>query len=345
LNHNDHNAALGGSSNSLSPDETCSKPRAILRNLADVEEREQRWISPGRIPIGHVSGLTGDPGVGKTNMLLSLAAIVAEAEVWPDGVQGESGPVLYIDGENGEVELKRRLLAQHFTAWDNLRVMSEIYRVGDTVPFSLNLHLPLLEEAIRDFKPIWVIIDPLVAFHSNDENTAVEVRRLMSDLGRLAEQHDIAVTFIQHPNKSLQSPTLYRVRGSLDFVAAARAILRVEMSNDQRTRLLHVDKLNLGPKAAPLAFRLDDGFVEWLGLAQATAARSQRQKAVDVIRSILNYGPEEADAIFVALGHEGISKRTGERAKKDLGVRSLKDGPQGHWWWELVSTNGGSPKS
>lgn len=320
-----------------------SETRAILLDLSQVEDREPRWIWPGRIPRGHVSLVTGDPDVGKTLVLLSLAATVAEGEPWPDGQPNEGGRVIYIDGENGEHELKRRLVAQNFSAWDNFRMMSEVDQHGEPRPFSLSHHLAALGAAVRDFNPSWVVIDPLVAFHDRKENDATEVRALITDLARIAEAYDIGVTFLQHPNKSFLAPTNYRVRGSLDFVAAPRAVLRVELSEDQETRFLHVDKLNLGPKPPAIAFRIEGGWVEWLGPRNVVGAKSQKQLAREQLLSILGYGPIEANDLFEALEYEGISRRTVERAKKELGVISVKDGPDGPWRWELPATNGTAP--
>ena len=78
-----------------------------LKNLKDTSPPENLWLWPGYIPLGSITLLTGMPGVGKTLALLSWAYIVASGGTWPDGSPSAQDRVLFIDGENGEAEVKR----------------------------------------------------------------------------------------------------------------------------------------------------------------------------------------------------------------------------------------------
>ena len=346
MDHDDISASAEGASNKETSSGRRWQPRAILRDLEQVEHREQEWIWKGWIPRGAVSMGAGDPGVGKTLMALDLASTKAAGGIWPDGSVAEPGPVLYIDGENGEAELKRRLVGQEFNAWGDFRLLSDVDAGGRPVPFSLTTHLPALEDAIASFGPEWIIVDPLVAFHSKDENKATEVRELLSSLGRLAERHDLGITLLHHPNKSLMAQGIYRVRGSIDFVAAVRAMFRVELLNDQVTRLLRMEKLNLGAMPASLAFQIrGDGWVDWLGEHGSPQPKSQRARASDLLLLLLAQNAIPVTSLTEVAEDEGISWRTFERAKRDLGVISLKQGPDGPWFWGLPSLNGAATKS
>ena len=44
--------------------------------LADVQPEQVTWLWPGRIPAGKLVTLDGDPGLGKSVLGLSVAAIV-----------------------------------------------------------------------------------------------------------------------------------------------------------------------------------------------------------------------------------------------------------------------------
>jgi hypothetical protein len=49
-----------------------------------------RWLWPGRVPLGGLTLLAGDPGVGKSLLTLDLAARVSRGAPWPDELEQES---------------------------------------------------------------------------------------------------------------------------------------------------------------------------------------------------------------------------------------------------------------
>src|SRR5262249_42750622 len=59
-----------------------------LTRLAMVKPEPVRWLWPGRIPLGMVTVLDGDPGLGKSTMLLDLAARLTRGDRMPDGSPG-----------------------------------------------------------------------------------------------------------------------------------------------------------------------------------------------------------------------------------------------------------------
>src|SRR5262249_60393033 len=48
--------------------------KAVTVKLSDVKPTKVRWLDPGRIPLGTLTILDGDPGVGKTSVALDYAA-------------------------------------------------------------------------------------------------------------------------------------------------------------------------------------------------------------------------------------------------------------------------------
>jgi hypothetical protein len=102
-------------------------------------------------------------------------------------------------------------------------------------------------------------------------------------------------------------------------------------------------KNNLTQTGAPQAFGLDDGGVFcWLGNCDATIAEfdgkrkqpdNQFTKARKLIENTLVKGPALAADIMEMAEEQGISYKTLNRAKKELGVVSEKRGAQ--WYWLL----------
>jgi hypothetical protein len=57
----------------------------VLLRLVDVEPHSIAWLWPGRIPLGKLTLLVGDPGHGKSLLALDVAARVTRGLPWPDG--------------------------------------------------------------------------------------------------------------------------------------------------------------------------------------------------------------------------------------------------------------------
>src|SRR5205823_6553945 len=71
-------------------------PRAHTRRFADIQRQPVQWLWPGWIPLGKLTLLDGDPGLGKSTLLLDLAARVSRDGVMPDGSRGTSGAVVLL---------------------------------------------------------------------------------------------------------------------------------------------------------------------------------------------------------------------------------------------------------
>src|SRR3990172_3145876 len=106
------------------PTQNGSKPKAsrptettgpILLCLADVVPKPVRWLWPGHIPLGKLTIIDGDPGLGKSLMTLDLAARTSTGSPMPDGsrgdVQGPAGVVLLTAEDDPEDTIRPRLHA------------------------------------------------------------------------------------------------------------------------------------------------------------------------------------------------------------------------------------------
>ncbi|MBA3485324.1 MAG: AAA family ATPase [Pirellulales bacterium] len=77
------------------PDPRCNtdEPRWLRQTapdnfcLANLPTQEVNWLWPGRIPIGKVTLLVGDPGVGKSLIALDVAARLTAGAPWPDAAE------------------------------------------------------------------------------------------------------------------------------------------------------------------------------------------------------------------------------------------------------------------
>ena len=84
-----------------------------VRCVADVEIKPVRWLWPGRIARGKLTMIAGDPGLGKSQVTVALAATVSTGGEWPvDGSACERGSVLILSAEDDVADtIKPRLMA------------------------------------------------------------------------------------------------------------------------------------------------------------------------------------------------------------------------------------------
>jgi len=69
--------------------------------LSEVQTQEVHWLWERRIPLGKITILDGDPGMGKSLLATSLAACVSTGRPMPDGTPGRQGGVILIAPEDG----------------------------------------------------------------------------------------------------------------------------------------------------------------------------------------------------------------------------------------------------
>lgn len=59
--------------------------------MSEVECEEVSWLWPGHLPLGKLTVIDGDPGLGKSFLTLDLAARVSQGRTMPDGSHGVAG--------------------------------------------------------------------------------------------------------------------------------------------------------------------------------------------------------------------------------------------------------------
>jgi hypothetical protein len=232
-----------------------------LEWLDDVKAKRVAYLWPGRIPLGKLTILVGDPGIGKGHVVVDIAARVARHEAtWPHRPEMPvpHGASLYLTTEDDSADtVKPRLLA---AGWDGGRVAVKKLEAAvslGTPPGRAELDAMIL--SVPDAR--LVVLDPLVSFIGKvDPWKDARVREVLDPLNQVAALRGVAIVGIMHMTKDGERQALYRTSGSVAFVAASRATYAVIPDPDDPTRrLLGCLKLNNAPKPPVLAFRLVDG--------------------------------------------------------------------------------------
>lgn len=328
------------------------EPDLRLINMETVEVEQIEWLFYPFIPFGKVTIIQGDPGEGKTTMVLQIIAKLTRGEkILPEQEQAteektraeiaadsdvklsessiEPVNVIYQTAEDGLGDtIKPRLLA---AGADCSRVL-----VIDDREQPLTMLDIRLEEAIMQTKARLVVLDPIQGFLGAevDMHRANEIRPLMKRVAVLAEKYRCAIILIGHMNKNSNGKSSYRGLGSIDFQAAARSVLIVGRIKDEpEIRVVCHVKSSLAPEGKSIAFRLDKetGF-EWIGEYDISAddllsGGSRGQKSRKAKEFLMEYW------LTVVWLRKRLKKKL-----KGVGLRR-KHCEMQNWNWRLILLN------
>jgi putative DNA primase/helicase len=316
------------------------------RRLRDIERRAVDWIWPGRIPKGKLVLLDGDPGLGKTQFLVTLLSSLTNGISLPGGVQLAPMNVLFASLEDDAEDT----LAPRFDAAGADPDRVTIIDGKRDVPFTFTEHDTLLERTIVQHEALVVAVDPLTAAISADTNSHndAEMRRMLSPISRICHRTGASLIGIRHLKKGASTKAIMAGAGALSAGAAARVVLVIGPDpDDEDCRLLAVTKCNIGPTARALRFRItsvmgphgSQPVIVWMGESDITAddLMEARETARDVegrggdaeafLRGVLEGTQGLATKeLFRMAQSERINERTLRRAAKKLGVTHERTG-------------------
>lgn len=312
--------------------------------LGQWPERSVSWLWPGRLALGQLALLDGDPGLGKSLVTLDLCARLTTGRPFPDNSPcPEPANVIVLNAEDSPDQTIRPRLQSFGADLDRVYLPSPDDPEMPT-PLRLPAQLDALERALAQHSARLVVIDPVTAFLDRSVNTASDqsVRGVLGPLAELAERHQCAVLLVRHLNKRAGARALYRGAGAISFVAACRSAWLIAPDPEQpERRVLAQLKNNLAPPQPSLAFLLAgsaDGppTITWLGSSTWQADQllghrharpeqpSPREEACKILSDLLRDGPRTSREIGKLLREKGITKTTLKRAKLDLEIRSVR---------------------
>ncbi len=331
------------------------KLTAISRSIADVKPELVRWLFPGRIPLGKLTILEGDPGLGKSTVLADLAARVTRGEGLPGEPAYEPGGVIVLSAEDGLADTVRPRLDAAGADCDRTHTLEGFadeagkvtrFTIGDPRESGM---LMALEELIVKENVRLVTIDVLTAYlsASRDAYRDHDVRQALSPLTDLAERTGCAIVCVRHLRKGGAGNAISAGGGSIGIAGAARSVLLIDRDpEDHDRRVLAVVKSNLSAPVPSLSFSIGTSDssasrIEWLGkstqtadsltLARAGEGKSERpqskgEECVECLREWLAAGPMERRAVLKLGQEHGFSPSTIDRAADRIPVQKVARG-------------------
>lgn len=316
------------------------KTELKLIKMSDVQSQEIHWLWYPFIPYGKLTIIQGDPGDGKTTLVLNIAAQLSKgAGLDGDMKVAEPMNVIYQTAEDGLADTVKPRLELAGADCRRIAVIDESEKM-------LSMIDERLEEALLKTNAKLLILDPIQAYLGGgmDMNRANEARDMTKKLGLLAEKYQCAIVLIGHRNKAAGNKAAYRGMGSIDFFAVARSVLLVgRIEGQANIRAVIQIKNNLAAFGHPKAFALSENGFQWLGDYDITAEEvlgsiapkaNKLEQAKQLLRKLAETNKTmQSNEVFDLADAEGISKRTLENAKKELNIKAKKI--KNLWYWEL----------
>jgi DNA repair protein RadA/Sms len=222
-----------------------SEPQPIGKVSGDAEDRIQlpigefaRVLGGGIVP-GSVVLVGGDPGIGKSTLMLQMAMEMADQQ-----------KVLYVSGEESERQIKMRAM----------RLTSNDVGAKHASPLPENLllvtetNLETIFNHVRETSPTLLVIDSIQTMYLSEMDSSAgsvsQVRECSSQLRELAKSSGISVFIIGHVTKE------GTIAGPRVLEHIVDTVLYLEGDRFQAYRLLRSVKNRFGATAEVGVFEM-----------------------------------------------------------------------------------------
>ena len=157
-------------------DVTISKEQRVKTAMQELNRVLGGGVVPGSLVL-----IGGDPGIGKSTLLLQVSA----------QLNGTGGKVLYVTGEESATQIKLRA--------ERLGVdEGNFYIYPET-------DMGAIRQTIEDLNPEYVVIDSIQTMNQSDITGAAgsvsQIRESTADLMRIAKTNNIAIFIVGHVTK------------------------------------------------------------------------------------------------------------------------------------------------
>ncbi len=232
---------------SVSPGQQAAGARSLPRRLSEIEgdpwerlplpmEEFARVLGGGVVP-GSLILIGGDPGIGKSTLLLQVTALMADY----------SGPVLYVSGEESARQIKMRA--------ERLGITTEnLYLVTETNLGAILAH-------VESLRPRVLVVDSIQTTYSDilesTSGSVSQIRHCAASFQQVAKDTGIAIFLVGHVTKegSIAGPRV------LEHIVDT--VLYLEGDAFQAFRLLRSVKNRFGATSEVGVFEMrGDGMVE-----------------------------------------------------------------------------------
>jgi len=290
-----------------------------MRGSSSVEIERLRVIEAARIesslgPRWLIEDLWEEEGVGilggapkscKTWLAMDLALSVATGTAALGSYAvAEPGPVLVFGAEDEPAMVRTRLEGLATQRGRALEGVPLYVIVESALRLDTKKDQGRLSEAVSQYRPRLLVLDPFVRLHRIDENSALEVSGVLAYLRELQRRHHVAVLVVHHSRKagSGAEQTGLSLRGSGDFHAWGQSNLYLRRRRG--TLELVIEQRNAAPPdPVQLALRADGISPAHLEVVCAASRSGELEELKAQVLAVLskNDAPRTQESLRVEL--------------------------------------------
>lgn len=213
-------------------------------NRMDTGIGELNRVLGGGLVRGSVVLISGEPGIGKSTLILQVAA----------SISNKSNKVLYVTGEESEEQIKLRA--------------DRINSISKNMLLFCETDIDNIVAAVENVEPDFLIIDSVQTLYSSElasaPGTVSQVRECANHIIRIAKTKNIPVFIIAHVTKSGE------LAGPRTLEHMVDAVLHFTGERNQEIRILRSYKNRYGTTSEIGAFEMkEDGLSEFDNLSQS----------------------------------------------------------------------------
>jgi DNA repair protein RadA/Sms len=220
-----------------------SKPQLISKvqsgsyDRYDTQILELNRVLGGGLVRGSLTLISGEPGIGKSTLILQASSTIAE----------KYGIVLYVSGEESEEQIKMRA--------ERLNALSDsLYIVSET-------NIEVIEKYIEELKPVFVLIDSVQTLFKEELSSAPgsvsQVKECVNNLMRIGKSSSIPMFLVAHVTKQGE------LAGPRVMEHMVDTVLHFEGERTQEFRILRALKNRFGTTSEIGVFEMRaEGLVE-----------------------------------------------------------------------------------
>jgi AAA domain-containing protein len=298
-------------------DESIVKNVLEFSRLDQVEAKHVDWIWQGRLARGKLTLLAGEPGIGKSQTSLDLAARISIGSHWPD-VEGR--PVTF------SLQIHLEMLGNKLTELGDgaLIIMDPITSYMGKIDGHQTVDVRTVLEPLATFAEKH---DVAVLAISHPPK-ATQSKALHAVTGSLAYVAAARMVFVIAKEPETERRLLLPVKNNLGPPSPG-----LGFSLGQRLVNNGILASHVMWDSAPVTTTADEAIA-----ATNHEGPTAMNEAREFLREELAHGPQSAHDIKKVASSAGISLATLRRAKGRLGVKSSKPGISEGWVWELPGT-------
>jgi len=319
------------------------KPLPSIRPFAEVPDEKLEWLWYPYIC------LDGDPGDGKSQFAFWLVSEVSRGRALPNGKTMPPANCFLFNFEDLAGGVIKPRLEANGADLDRVFIQTRTFKLTPELADWLDGEIGRVDARL-------VILDPIQAFITGDVDASnnVDVREFMERLKDIAERRRCAIIVVRHFGKGQHDKAMKKGIGATDFVGISRNQFGLARRRDDvRGFIVFHMKTNF-ERGDAMLFTMGDadgrkgqqpkiGFDRFEKIdvdaffSEKPSTRGPEQDEREVAKQFLldelTDGPKPASRLKSKAEARAISASTLDRARKELGIITAKEGKI--WFWML----------